>query len=249
MAVFRIQIAGYTAAVTSIFDSTRDYCRNYLTEEPSDFSVAVTRENLEFEQEALRREAEEEGMRIRTFTDPFLERAAIQRAVAEYLFDRKILMLHGSAVAADGKGYLFTADCGTGKSTHTRLWRQLLGDRAVMVNDDKPFAQIREDGVRLWGAPWSGKHGLDTNITVPLKGICILQRGRENRIRRIAPEEAAEMLRKQSYQPLDAKKEKTYRILLEKLMEKVPLWELECTKDLRAAAVAYEAMAAEALEK
>lgn len=249
MAVFRIQIAGYTAAVTSIFDSTRDYCRNYLTEEPSDFFVAVTRENLEFEQEALRREAEEEGMRIRTFTDPFLERAAIQRAVAEYLFDRKILMLHGSAVAADGKGYLFTADCGTGKSTHTRLWRQLLGDRAVMVNDDKPFAQIREDGVRLWGAPWSGKHGLDTNITVPLKGICILQRGRENRIRRIAPEEAAEMLRKQSYQPLDPGKAEESRKLVDALMEKVPLWELKCTKDIQAAAVAYEAMAAEALEK
>ena len=238
-----MKIAGYPAQVHSLFDSTRDYCRKYLTEGEADVSIAVAPEDLDFEQEELRREAMEEGMRVRTFTDPFLERAAIQRGMAEYLFDRDILMLHGSAVAADGEGYLFTADCGTGKSTHTRLWRQLLGDRAVMVNDDKPFAEIREDGVRLWGSPWSGKHGLDTNITVPLKGICILRRGKENRIRPITAMEAAPMLRKQSYQPLDPGKATESRKLVDSLMETVPLWELECTKDLQAAAVAYEAMA------
>lgn len=249
MAAFKIQIAGYTAAVTSIFDSSRDYCRNYLTDAAPDFSVAVTREDLAFEQEALRQEAIEEGMRIRVFPDPFLDRAAIQRKVAEKLFDRGILMLHGSAVAADGEGYLFTAKCGTGKSTHTRLWRQVLGSRAVMVNDDKPFVELREEGVRLWGSPWSGKHGLDTNLSVPLKGICLLQRGRENRIWRIDREEAAEMLRKQGYRPLDDAKEETYRTRLEKLMALVPLWKMECTKEPQAAIIAHRAMSAETGQK
>ena len=49
------------------------------------------------------------------------------------------IMLHSSCVVVDDKAYLFTARSGTGKSTHTRLWCQLFGDRAVMVNDDKPF--------------------------------------------------------------------------------------------------------------
>ena len=48
MAEFRIKIAGKTAAVTSLFDSTRDYCRAYLTEEEPDFHIAVTREDLAF---------------------------------------------------------------------------------------------------------------------------------------------------------------------------------------------------------
>ena len=132
MAQFCIRIAGHTAQVTSLFDSTRDYCGKYLTEDSPQCHITVTREDLAFEQEALRQEALEEGIRIRVFTDPFLERAAIQRKLAEFLFDRDILMTHGSTVAVDGKAYLFTAKCGTGKSTHTRLWRQVFGQRAAL---------------------------------------------------------------------------------------------------------------------
>ena len=135
-----MKIAGQTAQVSSLFDSTRDYCRKYLTEENADFSVTVTREDLAFEQEALRQEALAEGIKVRTFTDPFLERTAIQRKFAEFLFDKDVLMTHGSTVAVDGKAYLFTAKCGTGKSTHTRLWRQVFGDRAVMINVAAPGA-------------------------------------------------------------------------------------------------------------
>ena len=152
MAQFLIEIAGYTGRIDSLFESTRDYCRKYLTESEADFSVTVTREDLEFEQEALRLEALEEGIKVRKFTDPFLDRTAIQRKCAEFLFDRDVLMTHGSTVAVDGKAYLFTARCGTGKSTHTRLWRQVLGDRARMVNDDKPFLKVTETSVLACGS-------------------------------------------------------------------------------------------------
>lgn len=242
MGKFSIQIAGKTGEVTSLFESTRDYCRNYLTEEAGAFSVAVTREDLSFEQEAYLREAREEGIRPRMFPDPFLERSAIQRKVAEALLRWDILMLHGSTVAVDGEAYLFTARCGTGKSTHTRLWREAFGTRAVIVNDDKPFLTLCETGVWACGSPWSGKHGLDTNLTVPLKGICILERGRENRIQRITPEEALPMLLKQGYCPLDPGSHPGYRALVETLAERTPLWRMECTRDIQAAHTAYEAM-------
>ena len=51
MAQFLIEIAGYTGRIDSLFESTRDYCRKYLTESEVDFSVTVTREDLDFEQE------------------------------------------------------------------------------------------------------------------------------------------------------------------------------------------------------
>ena len=242
MAVFRMKIAGTVAQIQSLFDSTPQYFRAYLTEEQPAFSFTVSPEHLRFEQAELDREAEEEGFRFRTFTDPFLERAAIQRAFAEILFDRDTLLLHGSAVALDGRGYLFTARSGTGKSTHTRLWREVFGSRAVMINDDKPFVTLNEQGVTIFGSPWSGKHGLDSNIAVPLAGICLLERGGEDRIRSISPEEALPMLRKQAYCPLNGEKEGKFNSLMEFLAEKVSLWGMECTKNRTAAITAHDAM-------
>ena len=244
MANFTIEIAGKRAAVTSLFDSTRDYCRAYLTQEPADFSVTVSRDDLEFEQAELLAEAKREGIKPRVFTDPFLDRAAIQRKVADALFESDTLLFHGSTVAVDGKAYLFTADCGVGKSTHTRLWRQVFGDRAVMVNDDKPFLKITDDGVLACGAPWSGKHGLDSNITVPLQGICILHRGSENTIRPISREEALPMLQKQSVPPTDPRNQGLYDTLVDRLSRAVPLWEMNCTKSSEAVTVSYSAMCA-----
>ena len=234
MAEFTISIAGAAARVHSLFDSTRDYCRDYLTDAPAVTEIRISPADLEFEQEFLRREALEEGFRVRKFTDPFLDRAAIQRAMAEYLFDRDVLLLHGSAIAADGRGYLFAARSGTGKSTHTRLW---------MVNDDKPFVSVEAAGVFLWGAPWSGKHGLHTNIRVPLTGICLLERGAENRIRPAAPDELLPILESQALIPRGEEKLPRFRRLLEELTRRVPLWRMQCTRDAEAAVLAWQTMA------
>ena len=242
MAEFTIKIAGHRFGVCSLFESTKEYCRRYWTEEKPELPITVQPSDLVFEQQMLEREAVEEGIRIRKFQDPFLERTAIQRAVAEYLFDREILMLHGSTVAVDGRGYLFTAKCGTGKSTHTRLWCQAFQNRAIMVNDDKPFLKITEDSIWVCGSPWSGKHGLDTNVTVPLAGICILERGLENCIEPCMLESVLPMLLHQSYCPLDSAKTAAWEALVGKLAEKVPLWKMQCNKDVAAAQAAYEAM-------
>ena len=238
MAEFRIGIAGSVFEVHSLFDSTRDYCKDYLTEKEPDHHIQVVREDLAYEQQMLDEEARQEGMKRRRFTDPFLERAAIQRKAAEFLLGENVLLIHGSAVAVDGQGYLFTAACGTGKSTHTRLWREVFGERAVMINDDKPFLKITPAGVTLYGAPWSGKHGLHANVAVPLKGICILERGPENRIRPIAPAEALPWLQHQSGLPGGPDGSN----LAEILAETVPLWRMDCTKDPQAARTAYGAM-------
>lgn len=241
---FTIRVAGVTARVEALFESTPIYLGKYTSTGDADFSVTVTRENLQFEADALYQEALEEGFRVRQFTEPFLERAAIQRAFAEFLFDRNILLTHGSTVAVDGRAYLFTARSGTGKSTHTRLWMAAFGSRAAMVNDDKPFLALHSHGVTAFGSPWSGKHGLDSNISAPLQGICLLERGAENRIRPAKPEELLPMLRKESYCPLDPGKYSCFLELTEQLSQSVPLWHMHCTKDITAAQMAYAAIAA-----
>ena len=242
MAEFKMKIAGHTANVTSLFESTPQYFKSYLTEDTPEFSITVSREDIAFEQADLLAEAHRDGFKPRVFTDPFLERAAIQRAFAEFLFDRNILLFHGSAIAVDQEGFLFTAHSGTGKSTHTRLWMQAFPNRAVMVNDDKPFLSVTAEGVLLHGSPWSGKHGLDSNLTVPLKGICVLERGSENHIFPLSPEDALSMLRKQAYKPLDNGKLPHFLELTQTLAQALPLWKMACTKDPEAATVAYDAM-------
>ena len=240
MGQFRMKIAGQVGDVSTLFQSTADYFEHYLTEEDAHFSVTVRREDLAAEQAFLAEEARQEGLKTRKFPEPFLERAVIQRRFAEHLFTCGTLLFHGSTVAMDGRAWVFTAKCGTGKSTHTRLWRQVFGDRAVMVNDDKPFLRFTEDGILACGSPWSGKHGLDANISVPLGGICILERGPENRIRRITPAEALPRLLHESFCPEG--QEERLQALVTALAERTPLWRMECNKDPQAALTAHGAM-------
>lgn len=239
---FTIRIAELTARVQPLFVTTREYCRAYLTDLAPELYIEVTESDLVYEQEMAEKEAVEEGLRIRKFTGPFLERAAIQRRIARELLNRDTLLLHGSTVAVDGNAYLFTAPCRTGKSTHTRFWREVFGDRAVMVNDDKPFLHITPSGVLAFGSPWSGKHGLDTNICLPIKGICFLQRGKENVIRRASPEDCMAELLHQSFIPEDPDGEARAFALAAVLARQVPLWTMECTKDPAAARVSHQAM-------
>ena len=239
---FTMEIAGLVVGVQPMFQSTQEYCRPYLSDKTPDFLVTVTPEDLVFQQALLEQEAVEKGIKIRKFKDPFLERATIQRKVADRLLFQDTLMFHGSTVAVDGKAYLFTGPCGTGKSTHTRLWRELFGQRAIMVNDDMPFLQITPNSVLAYGSPWNGKHGLSTNICVPLQGICFLERGAENDIHPILPAQCNAAMRQQMHTPIDETLLNKAFSLADRLAEIVPLWQMHCNMQQSAAEVSYRAM-------
>lgn len=242
MARFCMEIAGCPGEVETLFDSTRAYFHAYLTDRPPLFFHCVTQSALAFEQAQLDEEARREGLRLRRFTDPFLERASIQRAFADFLLPRDVLLLHGSAVAVDGQGYLFTAKTGTGKSTHTRLWLRLLGERAVIVNDDRPFVALHDGGATLYGSPWCGKHGLHANRQASLRGICLLTRGTENHIRPLHPADALPTLLREGFAPTDPQLLPRYQAGMEALARAVPLWQLQCNQEPEAAQVSFEAM-------
>ena len=241
---FNLKIAGQVGAVECRFDSTPYYLERYATRDAADFAVTVLPEDLERERRFRDAEALAEGMKPRKVTEPFLERLAIQRKFAEVLMGRGILMVHGSAVAVDGVGYIFTARCGTGKSTHTRLWREMFGSRSVMINDDKPFIRLDGEKPMVCGAPWSGKHGLDTNAEVPLGGVCLLERGRENRIRPLLPEEIPELTKNLRWF-MEAERIPQFDGLARELTRRVKLWHMNCNMDPGAAALSHGAMSGE----
>ena len=242
MIEFTMELASHAVAVRAFFESSRAYCRDHLTRRAPEATVEISREDLIRERELYARNEGSEGLSAGALPDAQLEITAIQRKVARILFDWDILLFHGSVVAVDGVAYLFTAKSGTGKSTHTRLWRELLGQRAVMVNDDKPFLQITKDGALVSGSPWNGKHRLSANISVPLQAICLLERGERNEIERIRPREALPALLQQSSRPEDGRRLPAYMELLDRLSGLVPFYRLRCNMEPEAATVSYEAM-------
>lgn len=152
------------------------------------------------------------------------------------------MLLHASAVAVDGYAYLFTAPCGTGKSTHTGIWRKVFGDRAVMLNDDKPALRL-EDGVwYAYGTPWSGKHPLNANMRVPLAGICFLHQAKENAIEPFTGIKVIRSLMEQTARPGSPVLRGRMLELIDDLMTKVPIWKMGCNMEPEAAMVSYEAM-------
>ena len=244
MTEFTIEIAGRVAAVKTIFESTREYCAQYLAQGQADFSVQLEPRDLVFEQEKSARQNAMDGLPVRKYPDAYLETLALQRKLTEAMFQYDTLLFHGSVVAVDGIAYLFTARSGTGKSTHTRLWREVFGGRAVMVNDDKPFLRITEEGVVACGSPWNGKHGLGTNLTVPLKAICLLERGERNTIKQVSAQEMIGILFQQSSRPRDPGLMPRYMELIDRLAGMVDFYCMACNMDSEAASVAYEAISA-----
>jgi hypothetical protein len=243
MTDFTIKIAGQVVAVSAMFDSSRDYCKEYLCDEKAAFAVQISARDLALEREKSAKTDLAEGKTLRKLSDSALEVTAIQRKIAEQLFEKDILLMHGSVVAVDGEAYLFTAKSGTGKSTHSRLWRQVLGERAKMVNDDKPFLRITREGVLACGSPWNGKHRLGENISVPLKAICILERDAENSIGKISAADALGMLLQQTNRPQMGCLMPKYLELVDALSRHVEFYRLRCNQNPEAALVAYRAMA------
>lgn len=153
--------------------------------------------------------------------------------------------LHSSAVVVDGRAYLFSAHSGTGKSTHTGLWMKMLGEKAYILNDDKPALRLIDGTWFAFGTPWSGKHDISVNTGVPVAGICMLERGEQNQIVRFAGKEAIFEVFVQTNRPKSAANRIKLLELLDKLFIDVPVWKLKCNMEPEAAIVSYEAMSGE----
>ncbi len=228
--------------IQSLHAAVHEYCRDYRSGGPPDFIVEIRPEDIEREREKSEQEDLAEGRRVRRFAEDYLEELAVYRKIAERMPRYDTLLLHGSCIALDGTGYLFTAKSGTGKSTHTRLWRERFGVRAVMVNDDKPLLRVGEDSVTVFGTPWDGKHRLSRNIAVPLRAICLLERAETNRIAPLPALEAWPLLLQQVYRPADPEAMARTLTLLDRLGRQVKLYRLGCNREPEAAELAYDAM-------
>ena len=137
------------------------------------------------------------------------------------------------------------AKSGTGKSTHTSLWLEHFGERARIINGDKPLLRFIDGKLFVYGTPWCGKEGLNINTSSQLKALCFLERGTDNSIRRLSDSEIVARLFHQLIMPQDMQAADCLLQLLDRTVKEIPVWLLRCNISQEAVITAYEAMSSE----
>ncbi len=238
--MFTIQIADIVVEIHNRFQYTEDFCQEFKVErKPPAFSVSVTEEDID----------EELKMCETNVPRAYAEATCIHRQIARQLSRFDAFLLHSAVISCDGEGYAFAARSGVGKSTHISLWLKNFGDRARVVNGDKPILRLVDGKFRVYGTPWRGKEGLGENTFSNLKAICFLERGETNQIVSMNSDEALIRLFSQVYLPEDASASATTLDLLGKLIQNTKFYLLHCNMEDEAALVAYSGMNKEDKEK
>ncbi len=236
MDVFDIELAGLPIEIKSRYQYCRWFCRDYLTNREPVFSVYAEDDRLA--------ELREYNPDMR---EEFLERDAIYSAIAARLpfYDR--VTLHGACIAYKGKGILFTAASGTGKSTHIGLWKQYLGADVDIVNGDKPIFHVEEDQITAYDTPWCGKEGWNRKHSAPMGAICFLRRteDRENHIRKVDPDEAVSLMLRQMFHPYEPDATGRMLELFDQMISSLPMYLLECDISEDAVRCSFEALTGE----
>ena len=242
MREFQITLAGQVVGIRSLYDEVFLLCQDYLSEgQEVSFRIETTPEDIRFEQEKSLREAALEGKPAILYPDPYLETLAVYRKIAVRMPEYDTWLMHGSAVAVGEEAFLFTAASGTGKTTHTRLWLEQIPG-AYVVNGDKPLLRMKDGLCEVCGTPWSGKENMNRNVTVPLRAICFLHRGAENRIEEISFRDAAPHLLQQSFRCSNPSVMQKTMTLVRSLGDCVRFYRLFCNMEPEAALVSWNGM-------
>lgn len=223
------------AGLKTEFEPRYDFLRERVKEYEADFDSSETDIRISIKDEFL--EAKQAEIPQLSFEQH--EYFWVGSAFNHKLMDYNGIMLHSSCVEKDGYAYLFSADSGTGKSTHTHLWlKNLPGTR--IINDDKP-ALIKDNGI--WyacGTPFSGKTDENINTRVPIRAIVFIKRSAENKVDKLPVDEAIKLLFGQTIR--SKFEERAFKMLeaVDSILRSVPVFSLECNMDDEAAVESYK---------
>lgn len=116
--------------------------------------------------------------------DPSLVRFGIWIMFGIIVAPLGAIAIHSSVIVKEHQGVLCLGESGTGKSTHTRLWRENI-EGARLLNDDSPIIRVIDGKAIVYGSPWSGKTPCYVNKSVPVRGLLRLSQAPHNKIYRL----------------------------------------------------------------
>ena len=167
---------------------------------------------------------------------PRLVRFALWIAYGLVTMPHQTVAIHTSVIEYKDRTVLFLGESGTGKSTHTRLWRENI-EGAVLLNDDSPMLRIIDGKPWMFGSPWSGKTPCYKQESYPLAACVRLSQAPYNKIQRLSIPQAYAALHP-SCPPDFAYDDALYDYISETIGEvlaQVPLYHLACLPDADAA--------------
>ena len=150
------------------------------------------------------------------------------------------IAIHSSVLVKDGGAVLCLGESGTGKSTHTRLWREHI-EGTTLLNDDSPIIRLVDGVPTAFGSPWSGKTPCYRNLSFPIRGFIRLSQAPYNKIHRLSVLNAIGALLP-SCPPAFAYDDSLQDSIcdtLSDMISHVPVYHLECLPDAAAAELSY----------
>lgn len=225
-------IAGLNVEFKSRFKAIERKCIEYLSEldAPADVTVYATDEDLRRERLSSSKD----------FSDEYIESVCLYRNLCLQMPRFNGMLLHSSVVSVGNRGIAFLARSGVGKSTHTLLWKKMLGEKCMIVNGDKPIVRLEKGVPIAYGTPWGGKEGLHTNTKVQLTDLCFIERSDTDSVEGLNLDVAVGRIMQQVLLPSDPQDAAKTLELADTLLKKCRLWLIKCTPNLSAAEVAYK---------
>lgn len=229
--MFCIEIAGIPIGLDNRYPNVRHLCSEYVVSGEPAFTVCASEEEILEEQNGDMR-----------FSAGYCEGLCLYRKICCRLAEYDAFLMHSAVVAVDGEAYAFAAPSGVGKTTHIRLWLEVFGERAEVVNGDKPIFRFMDRRLYACGTPWNGKEAMGKKIMRPVRAVCFLERGEENRIRPMTKEEISRRIFSQILIPKEEEEFNYFWPLLEKLTGAVRFYLMQCSREPEAARMAYDIM-------
>lgn len=227
-------IAELVTEIEPKYDNLRNLAKpfEYYGNKKTDISLSVTDEEI---QSLLKR-------MVPDTTIGAAEEFSYAGKFCRSIIKHNAMLIHSSAIEYKGKAYLFSADSGVGKSTHTALWRKAFGNEVKMINDDKPVVRIIDGKAIVYGTPFDGGSGIANNISAPLGAIVFIERGENNSIRKA---KTSEIIRKLYFSTAHFVSRDTADKMLtnfENLISCTNFYILTCNMDISAAYTARNAI-------
>ncbi|XCN73966.1 MAG: hypothetical protein Q3M24_04200 [Candidatus Electrothrix aestuarii] len=95
------------------------------------------------------------------------------------------IIIHAAGGKIQGKGIVFAAPSGTGKST---LGQLLLQDPHIrLFSEERLILRLQEKRWHVWGTPWRGEGDIASNNSAPLDALVFLRQSLETKICQLEP--------------------------------------------------------------
>ncbi len=143
------------------------------------------------------------------------------------------MSIHSASIIYKGKGIVFSAPSGTGKSTQSNMWHEVYGYE--ILDGDTTICRIVDDKLIIYGLPWCGTSELYSNKAVELDSIVFLSQGEDNNIKNLDLMQTIQLVYASSFsEAWDDEMAQKRAHVVEMIVNKAKIIGYECNMELSA---------------